>query len=86
MKIITNTGISDLFRMAIVYFVIIHYKSCKLIFTESFFKEVTIRCEIVVDLALEGGRQQNHETSPRFWLHFDQKVKIRMKPNQGHQL
>ena len=45
-------GISDLCRMAIIYFVIIHYKSCKLILTEDFFKKVTIRCEIIVDLCL----------------------------------
>ena len=45
-------GISDLCRMAIVVSVIIHYKSCELILTEDFFKKVTIRCEIVVDLCL----------------------------------
>ena len=45
-------GISDLRRMAIIDYVIIHYKSCKLIFTADFLLKVTIRCEIEVDLAL----------------------------------
>ena len=47
-----SNGISDLCLIAIVYFVIIHYKSCELILTEDFLKKVTIRCEIIVDLAL----------------------------------
>ena len=35
----TTKGISDLRRMAIIYFVIINYKSSKLIFTEDFFQK-----------------------------------------------
>ena len=38
--------------MAIIDYVIIHNKSFELILTEDFFKKVTIRCEIVVDLCL----------------------------------
>ena len=66
-------GISDLCRMAIIDYVIIHNKSFELILTEDFLKKVTIRCEIVVDFALEGGQRQNHEKGRRFWSHFDQK-------------